>query len=195
MPAGWSDSTLLYLRTFADGSSRAELHGSEWNGEGDYVVWEGELDGILARPVATSNGVWVLTQSGWLQIGMDGSSGGPVENPWGQIGEPTASPFGSLFAFDVGGQVVVVSAQDPSVPYMPPIPSSGGGFAFAPSGEQFVVADGSGLAIYDLSGTLVGHADGAAVSTPGWSDGGIYFVEQSEGSTLRRITADALFQG
>ncbi len=179
---------MLYLRTFPDQLGLVELHGSAWDGSDDYVIWDGELDSVLARPVATDAGVWVLTGSGWVLIRVDGSAAGPIENPWGEIVQPIASPGGTLIAFETGGQIVVTADENPALPIGTPIPYSGGGFAFAPNGEALVVADGDGLVIYDMFGNFVGRADGATVSAPGWSDAGIYFVEQAEPTLLRRIS-------
>src|SRR5262249_13759751 len=153
-PAGWTqDGQLLYLRTFPDDPGHAELHGCAWDGSDDQVLWDGDLGPLLARPVATADGVWVVTGDGWVLLGLDGSVTDPQPNPWGAIGDPVASPFGSVIAFEAGGQIVVASADNPWLALGAPIPDGGGGgFAFAPNGEHLVVADGAGLAIYDLDG-------------------------------------------
>ncbi|HEY7035549.1 MAG TPA: hypothetical protein VH482_29685 [Thermomicrobiales bacterium] len=189
-PAGWSDITLLYLRTFADDPGRAELHGSEWDGSNDQVLWQGSLDPLLARPVYTQAGVWALTRAGWVRIGLDGTADDPVANPWGAIGDPVASPFGSAIAFAVGGQLVAVSADSPWSALWEPVPAAGG-FAFAPDGTQLVAADGAGLALYALDGgASLGRAAEAGASAPGWSETGIYFVAAGDPPTLRLLSPD-----
>ncbi|MEA2510714.1 MAG: hypothetical protein QOJ59_201 [Thermomicrobiales bacterium] len=190
-PAGWGqDGTLLYLRTFPDEPGRAELHGSLWDGSDDRVLWEGELGRLVARPVATPNGVWVLTDGGWTRLGLDGGQDGPATNPYGAIGEPVASPFGTLVAYAAGGELIVASTENPWLPFGTSIPDGGGGFAFSPDGERLVVADGAGLALYDLGGALLGRLDGAAAMAPGWSAAGIFFVAAGDPPTLRRVSPD-----
>lgn len=190
-PAGWSDATLVYLRIFRDRPGHAELHGAGWDGSNDRVLWTGDLGDTLARPVVTARGVWVLARSGWVLIGLDGSASAPQPNPWGVIGDPVASPFGSAVAFAVGGRMAVVSADNPWVPLWDPVPAPGG-FAYSPDGKQLVVADGAGLAIYDLgSGALVSRFAAQGATAPGWSTAGIFFVQQGDRPALCTVSLDA----
>jgi hypothetical protein len=191
VPAGWnSDSLLFYIRSFPDDPGKAQLHSVEWNGQSDTVIWEGQLGSMAAVPILTTQGVWVLTDAGWVLLDLGGGKSDPNPAQYSIAGDPIASPFGSLVAYSDGGSLIVASAENPWIPFGSSIASNGGGFAFSPDGQSLVVADGSGLTIYGDDGSQIGHLDGSSLSTPGWSNDGIYFVDVTDG-TLRRISPDA----
>jgi hypothetical protein len=190
--AGWTleDRRLVYLRTFRDDPSTAELHTAVWNGSDDQVVGSGSLGNLLARPVMTGNGVWVLVDHGWVILGLNDDVQGPFDNPFGAVSDLITSPYETLVAYVVGDRLIVASADSPWQPLGAAIPYGGGGFAFSPNGESVVVADGTGLAIYDLDGTLRGQLGVAGATAPGWSGAGIYFIEQGDPATLRLLSPD-----
>jgi hypothetical protein len=192
--AGWfvdenDNSILLYLRTYPDNPGGAELHGSAYDGSDDHLIGSGPLEPIVGGPVATTAGVWVLVGRGWVLIDMGGNAQGPFTNPYSGVAEPAASPGRSLVAYAAGDHLIVASADSPWKPLGEPIPYGGGGFAFRPDGEQVVIADGAGLAIYAIDGTPIGRLDGTAAHAPGWSDAGIYFVA-GDPATLYRASPE-----
>lgn len=194
IPAGWNGPQLLYLRRFSNEPGRAQFHTADWNGANDYVLWDGQLSDILAQPVATTEGVWVLTGDGWVQLFYDGGVGDPRANPWGSISDPIASPYGSVFAFVTGdGQLIVVTASNPEVQFIAPIPDGGAGFAFSPDGSTIVVANGNGLTTYEMqSGSQIGFVEGDPVAAPGWGPQGIYAVTQGDVPILIRFSSGSL---
>jgi len=194
LAAGWVDAQLQFVRLFPDEGGRAEFHTTDWNGANDVILGDGQLSDIVARPVTTTAGVWIVTSDGWVLLDFGGGFSAPRANPWGRISDPIASPFGSVLAFVTGDGVLrIVTADNPEIAFSAPIPDGGAGFAFAPDGATIVVANGNGLALHDMqSGSLIGQREGDAVAAPGWGPSGIYAVTQGQDPRLIRFAPDAL---
>jgi hypothetical protein len=182
LPAGWIDAALYYLRTFPDRPGELELHRADYDGANDAVVWRGSgLTLASARPAAGPAGILLPTTDAFLLIGPDGTEGNAGPNPYGALGEPLLSPYGSLVAFPTAdGQLVVAATAAPGEPIvaLPFTGAPGAGFAWAPSGERFAVLDGGTLAVYASdTGALLGSASAAGpVAGPGWAEDGIRYL-------------------
>ena len=194
---GWVGASLYYLRTFPDNSGYVELHKAEWNGENDEVIWSAEgFEYRGDQPLATLDGVLIPTSSSWLFIDPAGNEIDFGSNTAGFVGEPILSPFGSLMAYSVGTQVVVAPTSSPgSAQAIIEYPDGVSGFAFSPSGEEIVVADGVSLRIYSTEdGSLISEASGTTGAYIGhvhWAQDGIRYLEMGEMTTLNLIQPEA----
>ena len=152
---------------------------------------------VTARPVATGAGITIATSSGWMIIGPDGSAAHVGGAAFGSVGAPIVSIGGSLIAYSADGVVYVAGINDPGSPLGPGILYSGGfgaGYAFATSGEQLVVSSAGGLALYTIFGEPLGSVDsGVSIAAPYWIEDRIYFLAVGDATTLRVISASAIF--
>jgi hypothetical protein len=144
-------------------------------------------------------GITIATSSGWLIVGFDGSTFDAGGAAFGSVGAPIVSPGGSLIAYNADGAVYVALIENPGVPLGAGIPYSGGfgaGFAFATSGEELVVSNGGGLALYTIYGEPLASVDSSVpIAAPYWVQDTIYFLEVGETTTLRTISASAILNG
>jgi hypothetical protein len=143
--------------------------------------------------VATGSGMLIPTQSSWLLVSPGGDVSDMGANGHGAVTAPTLSPGGSLVAYLVGGQVIIASVNSPGAA-IASIPSAGS-FDWSPDGEQLVVTDGSGVAIYTASGAPVmsiPNSTGVSIAAVGWTGKGIYLLESSPVTGLFLLPASAL---
>jgi hypothetical protein len=195
IPAGWQGSTVYYQRLLLDQPGRMQIRFANLDGSGDGLLWEGEgIDQGGTRPVTTDSGVLMPTPSSWLLIGFDGSASDLGGNPYGYVGAPILSPFGTLVAYPIGGAIIVAPVEAPGSA-LGSIPQSGG-FAFSPDGKNLVVSDGASIMLYTNDGVLLGSAlSSVAIGPPNWTDSGIYYVQVGAEAALRRISVEQIISG
>ena len=146
VPIGGDGSAFYYLRIYPD-SGIVELRSASIDGSDNGVLWTSDAVTLgAARPLYSDSGVFLPTDSEWLFIDWDGNESSLGENPYGYVGAPVLSPGGGLMAYSAGDEVIVAWTDAPGVAISSAPFGGQGGYAFATSGEEIVVSDGSSLA-------------------------------------------------
>jgi hypothetical protein len=199
-PAGWQDTRVYYLRTILDSPGLMELRSANWDGSDDAFVWSGEgyqLSGD--RPLAVAGGFLIPTDQGWLFVSTGGG-----ETLYGSVGgyvqDAILSPGGSLFAYQLGNQVIIALVDQPDVPYgtMPYVDGPGAGFSFATTGQQVAISDGQRIDLFSIEGNELGSAGsgtGMPIAGTFWIEDTIYFVQSGDNASLRSVSASAVQSG
>jgi len=118
-------------------------------------------------------------------------------NAFGFVGDSLLSPDGSLLAISGGDGLSIVGVDSPNdiVAQVPYQETTGAGFSWSPDGTYIAVSDGSSISVYTAGGDLVGAATsdiGVAIAGPQFQVDGIYFVQTSGESSLRRFDLNRL---
>lgn len=198
VPVGGDGGTHYFLRTYADRPGVMELRTTTADGSDGGVLWSTD-DATLAapRPAWGPTGILLPTESGWLRISPGGDAVSLGPNPFGYIGIPVVSPGGGLVAYSAGGEVIVAWTDAPGTPAATaPFPTQSGGYAFATSGEEVVVCDGSELHVVSYDGSDLGTLAGSQpVGSCAWTGDTIYFLHVGDDAALRSTTLAAIRQG
>ena len=101
----------------------------------------------ICRPIPNgSSSTGLATNRRWARI------------PTASIGAPVLSPGGGLMAYSAGDQVIVAWTTEPGAAVATAPFARRGGYAFATSGEEIVISDGSSLHVISYDGDGSGHA-------------------------------------
>ena len=94
-------------------------------------------------------------------------------------------------------QVIVAWTTDPGTPSSTaPFGEGFGGYAFATSGEEIVVSDGTTLHVISYDGSELGTLDGTRpVGGCYWVSDTIYFLQIGEEAALRSTSLGAIQEG
>ena len=193
VPIGGNGSAFYFLRTYP-GSGIVELRSATIDGSDNGVLWTSDevtLGG--ARPVYSEIGIYLPTDSAWLLIDSSGNESLLGENPYGSIGAPVLSPGGGLMAYSVGDEVIVAWSTDPGTAVATAPFSAAGGYAFATSGEEIVISDGSSLHVISYLGEDLGTLGGnQPIGTVYWISDTIYYLQIGEDAALMSTTQAAI---
>ncbi len=196
-PAGADSDAFYFVRSFSDG---IEVHRTllDGNSNPDSAIWKSK-DQLSGEPVVTAAGVVFAAGGSFWTVTPDGNGTKVSDDPFGDVRAPLQSPGGANFAFIAGDQIIAATSSSPgsgaAIPYSA---SSGGGFAFSPSGDQIAVADGDTLSIYANDGHAAGHiasSNGAALTVVAWTNDGIVVVENGDQPILRLVPPDSVTAG
>jgi len=195
LPIGGGGQAFYFLRTFPDRPGAMEIRKATIDGSDQGVIWSAdavELGG--ARPVWSSDGILLPTDSVWLRIDADGSETELGENPYGAIGPPVLSPGQGLMAYSAGDQVVVAWTEQPGEAVATAsFGGATGGYAFSTSGEQIVVSDGTVLHVVSYQGDDLGSLGGnQPLGGVYWVEGAIYYLQIGEEAALRSTSLSAI---
>lgn len=197
VPIGGGGSSLYFLRTFPNRPGAMEIRSATVDGSDEGVLWSSDAFGFSgARPVWSSSGILLPTDSAWLLIDFDGNETELGENPYGAIGPPVLSPGEGLVAYSAGDQVIVAWTDDPGVAVATaPFAGAPGGYAFATTGEEIVVSDGTALHVISYQGDDLGTLAGSQpIGGVYWLSGTIYYLQTGTDAALR-TTDLATIQG
>jgi hypothetical protein len=137
--------------------------------------------------------VYLPTDSEWLFIDWAGGENSLGENPYGYVGAPVLSPGGGLMAYSAGDQVIVAWTETPGSAVSTAPFSGQGGYAFATSGEEIVVSDGSGLHVITYDGQDLGTLSGnQPIGGVYWISDTIYYLQIGEDAALKSSSLAAL---
>ncbi len=193
VPIGGNGSSFYFLRTYPE-SGIVELRSATIDGSDNGVIWTSDqvtLGG--ARPVYSDAGIYLPTESEWLLIDAAGNQSSLGENPYGYLGAPVLSPGGGLMAYSAGDQVIVAWTTDPGTAVATAPFSAPGGYAFATSGEQIVISDGSSLHVISYQGDDLGTLSGnQPIGAVYWISGTIYYLQIGEDAALKTTTQAAI---
>jgi hypothetical protein len=193
VPIGGDGTAFYYLRIYP-GSGIVELRSATIAGSDNGVIWTSDsvtLGG--ARPLYSDSGVYLPTDSEWLFIDWAGNESSLGANPYGYVGAPILSPGGSLMAYSAGNEVIVAWTDSPgsavsTAPYSGP-----GGYAFATSGEEIVVSDGSSLHVITYDGQDLGTLGGSQpIGGVYWISDTIYYLQIGEDAALMATSLAAI---
>ncbi len=193
VPVGGDGTSIYFLRSYPS-SGILELRSATIDGSDNGVFWTSDsvrLGGV--RPLYSESGIYLPTDSEWLFIDWDGNESSLGANPYGFVGAPVLSPGGGLMAYSAGDQVFVAWSTEPgaavaSAPYTQP-----GGYAFATSGEEVVVSDGSSLHVISYEDNDLGSLGGnQPIGAVYWISDTIYYVQIGEDAALKSTSLAAL---
>ena len=193
VPIGGDGTAFYYLRIYP-GSGIVELRSATIAGSDNGVIWTSDsvtLGGAL--PLYSDSGVYLPTDSEWLFIDWAGNESSLGANPYGYVGAPILSPGGSLMAYSAGNEVIVAWTDSPgsavsTAPYSGP-----GGYAFATSGEEIVVSDGSSLHVITYDGQDLGTLSGSQpIGGVYWISDTIYYLQIGEDAALMATSLAAI---
>ena len=198
LPIGGNGTSLYFLRTFPDRPGAMEIHSATVDGSDEGAFWSSDsvqLGG--ARPVWSGSGILVPTESVWLQIDRDGNEIELGANPYGAVGPPVLSPGEGLIAYSAGDQVIVAWSTNPGVPVATaPFDAATGSYAFATTGEEIVVSDGTALHVISYLGDDLGTLQGSQpVGGVYWLSGTIYYLQIGEDAALRTTNLQTIQAG
>lgn len=195
LPIGGDGTTFYYLRTFPDRPGAMEVRTATVDGSDGGALWTSDetmLGG--ARPVWSSTGILLPTDSSWLAIDLDGNATELGENPYGFVGAPILSPGEGLVAYSAGDQVIVAWTDDPGTAVATsPYGGGDGGYAFATSGEEIVVSDGQALHVISYEGEDLGELEGnQPIGGVFWISDTIYYLQIGEDAALKSTSLDEI---
>ena len=193
VPIGGDGSAFYYLRTYP-GNGIVELRSATIDGSDNGVIWTSEAVTLAgARPLYSDSGVYLPTDSEWLFIDWAGNESSLGANPYGFVGAPVLSPGGGLMAYSVGDQIVVAWTNDPGTATATAPFSAQGGYAFATSGEEIVVSDGSSLHVISYQGEDLGTLGGnQPIGGVYWISDTIYYLQIGEDAALQSTSLTAI---
>ncbi len=115
------------------------------------------------------------------------------ENPYGFVGAPVLSPGGGLMAYSAGDQVIVAWTIRPGNAVATAPFSAPGGYAFATSGEQIVISDGSSLHVISYEGDDLGTLSGnQPIGGVYWISDTIYYLQIGQDAALKSTSQAAI---
>jgi hypothetical protein len=193
VPIGGDGISFYFLRSYPD-SGIVEIRSTTVDGGESTVLWTSDAVTLASdRPLYSESGVYLPTESEWLFIDWSGGESSLGANPYGYIGSPVLSPGGGLMAYSVGDEVVVAWTEAPgeanaTAPFNAP-----GGYAFATSGEEIVVSDGSSLHVISYQGEDLGSLAGTRpIGAVYWISDTIYFLQIGEDAALQSTSLAAI---
>lgn len=195
IPIGGGGSAFYFLRTFPDRPGAMEIHTATIDGADEGVLWSAESVELAgARPVWSSTGILLPTNSSWLLIDADGNETELGPNPYGAVGPPVLSPGEGLMAYSAGDQVIVAWTEDPGTAVATaPFGGTSGGYAFATSGEEVVVSDGMSLHVVSYEGNDLGTLGGAQpIGGVYWISDTIYYLQSGDDAALRTTNLETI---
>jgi hypothetical protein len=193
VPIGGDGSSFYFLRMYPD-SGIVEIRSASIDGSDNGVLWTSDSVSLGGeRPLYSDAGVYLPTESEWLFIDWSGGESSLGENPYGYVGAPVLSPGGGLMAYSVGDQVVVAWTDEPGVAAATAPFSAPGGYAFATSGEEIVVSDGSSLQVISYEGEDFGSLGGnQPIGGVYWVSDTIYYLQIGEDAALKSTSLGAI---
>jgi hypothetical protein len=198
VPIGGDGSSFYFLRTFPDRPGAMEIHSAAVDGSDNGAIWTSDAATLSGdRPVWSSNGMLVPTDSSWLLIGTDGSESDLGANSFGYVGAPVLSPGEGLIAYSAGDQVIIAWTESPGVAVATaPFDGTNGGYAFSTSGEEVVVSTGTGLHVVSYEGDDLGTLDGnQPIGGVYWISGTIYYLQIGADAALKSTSLDVIQGG
>ncbi len=198
LPIGGDGESFYFLRTFPDRPGAMEIHRATIDGSDEGIVWSSESSELSgARPAWSQNGILLPAGSVWLLIDTDGTETELGENPYGFVGAPVISPGGGLLAYSAGDQVIVAWTEDPGTAVATaPFGGATGGYAFAVSGEEVVVSDGTALHVVSYEGNDLGTLSGnQPIGAVYWLSDTIYYLQIGEDAALRATSLETIQAG
>jgi hypothetical protein len=194
VPIGGDGTTFYFLRTFP-GRPGMEVHSATSDGSDGGAIWTSDSAALGGdRPVWSSNGILIPTDSSWLLVGTDGSESDLGANSAGYVGAPIVSPGEGLMAYSAGDQVIIAWTEDPGVAVATaPLSGSNGSYAFSTSGEQVVVSDGASLHVVSYEGEDLGTLSGnRPIGGVYWISDTIYYLQIGDDAALMSTSLDAI---
>jgi hypothetical protein len=194
VPIGGDGTTFYFLRTFP-GRPGMEVHSATSDGSDGGAIWTSDSAALGGdRPVWSSNGILIPTDSSWLLVGTDGSESDLGANSAGYVGAPIVSPGEGLMAYSAGDQVIIAWTEDPGVAVATaPLSGSNGSYAFSTSGEQVVVSDGASLHVVSYEGEDLGTLSGnQPIGGVYWISDTIYYLQIGDDAALMSTSLDAI---
>ena len=198
VPIGGDGTSFYFLRTFPDRAGAMEIRSASIDGSDGGAIWTSDSATLGGdRPVWSSNGILVPTDSNWLLIGTDGSESDLGANSAGYVGAPIVSPGEGLMAYSAGDQVVIAWTEDPGTAVATaPFDGSTGSYAFSTSGEQVVVSDGTSLHVVSYEGDDLGTLGGnQPIGGVYWVSDTIYYLQIGNEAALKSTSLDAIQGG
>lgn len=198
VPIGGNGSSFYFLRTFPDRPGAMEIHSASIDGSDNGAIWTSDSANLSGdRPVWSSNGMLVPTDSSWLLIGADGSEADLGANNYGYVGAPVLSPGEGLMAYSAGDQVIIAWTDSPGAAVATaPFDGTNGGYAFSTSGEEVVVSTGTALHVVSYQGDDLGTLDGTQpIGGVYWISGTIYYLQIGDDAALKSTSLDVIQGG
>jgi hypothetical protein len=98
--------------------------------------------------------------------------------------------------YSAGDQVIVAWTQAPGIAIATAPFSAPGGYAFATSGEEIVVSNGSSLHVISFDGTDLGTLGGTQpIGAVYWISDTIYYLQIGEDAALKSTSLTAIQAG
>lgn len=197
LPIGGDGTSFYFLRTFADRAGM-EVHSASADGSDGGAIWTSDSATLSGdRPVWSSGGILIPTETSWLRIGADGSESDLGANSAGFVGAPILSPGEGLMAYAAGNQVIIAWTEDPGAAVATaPLGGAGASYAFSTSGEQVVVSDGTSLHVVSYEGDDLGTLGGnQPLGGVYWISDTIYYMQIGDDAALKSTSLGAIQGG